>query len=45
MLTLSSIRPVYQKSCDMQMPESNLNIKTQIWHLLKVICGIDTGFI
>jgi hypothetical protein len=27
------------------MPESNLNRKTQIRHLLKVICGFDTGFI
>ena len=29
----------------MQMPESNLNIKTPIRHLLKVICGFDTRFI
>jgi hypothetical protein len=28
----------------MQMPESKLNIKTLIRHLLKVICGIDTRF-
>jgi hypothetical protein len=29
----------------MQMPESNLNIKTPTRHLLKVICGFDTRFI
>jgi hypothetical protein len=29
----------------MQMPESNLNIKKPIRHLLKVICGLDTRII
>jgi hypothetical protein len=29
----------------MQMPESNLNTKTPIRHLLKVICGFDTRYI
>jgi hypothetical protein len=29
----------------MQMPESNLNVKTPPRHLLKVICGFDTRFI
>jgi hypothetical protein len=29
----------------MQMPKSNLNIKTSIRHLLKAICGFDTRYI
>jgi hypothetical protein len=29
----------------MQMPESNLNIKKPIRHLLKAICGFGTRFI
>jgi hypothetical protein len=28
----------------MQMPEGSLNITSPIWHLLKVVCGVESRF-